>query len=33
MTDREASNVVDDHAGEVVVGPWEFTFKVIALDE
>jgi len=33
MTDLEASYVVDDHAGEVVVGPWAFSFKVIALDE
>ncbi|MCJ7825847.1 MAG: hypothetical protein MUP44_13190 [Anaerolineales bacterium] len=33
MTDLEASYIVDDHAGEVVAGPWEFSFQVVALGE
>ena len=33
MTDLEASYIVDDYAGEVVAGPWEFSFHVVALGE
>ncbi|MCH8341573.1 MAG: hypothetical protein IIA51_08475 [Chloroflexi bacterium] len=33
MTDLEASYVVDDLAGEVVAGPWEFSFTIAALGE
>ncbi len=31
MTDLEASYVVDDHSGEVVAGPWKFSFSVVSL--
>jgi len=33
MTDLEASYAVDDLAGEVLHGPWEFTFTVATLGE
>ncbi|MFV2045365.1 MAG: hypothetical protein ACC700_19300 [Anaerolineales bacterium] len=33
MTDLEASYVVDDLAGEVVAGPWQFIFTVAALGD
>ncbi len=33
MTDQEASYVVDDHAGEIVAGPWEFSFTIASLGE
>lgn len=33
MTDLEASYVVDDFAGEVVAGPWQFSFAVANLGE
>lgn len=33
ITDLEASYVVDDHAGEVVAGPWKFSFSVIDMSE
>ncbi len=33
MTDLEASYVVDDLAGEVVAGPWQFIFTVPALGD
>ena len=33
MTDLEASYVVDDLAGEVVEGPWQFSFAIATLME
>jgi hypothetical protein len=33
MTDLEASYVVDNMAGEVISGPWQFSFKVISLGD
>lgn len=33
LTDLEASYVVDDVAGEVVDGPWEFTFTIAGIGE
>ncbi len=33
MTDLEASYVVDNMAGEVVSGPWQFHFRVISLGD
>jgi hypothetical protein len=33
MTDLEAAYFVDDLAGEVIAGPWEFDFTVALPDE